>query len=62
MTGFCVPVKTIKCMKCGHTLLYTGRGRHICTNPDCPVDHMMVNRHGRVYKTVMVSTPMEAEK
>ena len=59
MTGFISPLQTLKCPECGHTLFYVGRGRHRCTNLDCPVDRAHVVRRGKVYRVVMASTPTE---
>ena len=52
MRGFCVYTPKLSCPECGHTLLYVGRGRHKCTNPDCPVLNVRANRQGRVFKVI----------
>lgn len=59
MTGFITPVQTFKCPECGHTLLYVGRGRHRCTNPECPVIEASVTRRGTLFRVLRESVPYQ---
>jgi len=36
-----------RCPECGHSLHYVGRGHHECTNPECSVISVTLNRLGK---------------
>ena len=44
--------QSIRCPECGKPLLYAGRGRHECTNPECTVIYVTVSRIGKPMRTV----------
>jgi len=42
-----------RCTHCGRPLVYIGKGRYACTNPDCPVKYVTVSRAGTPMRTIM---------
>ena len=46
------PTPHLRCPECGHSLHFAGRGRHECTNPQCTVIYVTVNRVGKQHRIV----------